>query len=648
MMKVRVTEEVISLLMKQLAHARKQVEGSGETPISSPINFLFQKIQSNLEVMNKVFLTAEEWEDGVIRGIQSVARDVYDMILVGEQQIQGAEPNISEIEVLQEKLQSIDDKIDTIKVKVASSLPSNPEEPSAGASSSSTSRNHDPDEPSAGASSSSTSRNHEASDNHKSTRMTKVLMSSLQVSYDKLKPRLKDCLLCFSVFPEKAVIKKRQVIYWWIGEGLVIQTHEKTAEEMGEDFFKELIRREFIEPVPIKRKKDAKSCKMHPWIRQMLILVAKQQCFFKFNEEGNPEMNFSTSGRSCLMKDPKGSSQMRLDKVQTDKGELRTLFNVDVSYLKLDKSWITEMKKIKTLQLGRWVNRPTHHIEVDDSAFLEGLKYLTNLKYLSLNGISRITKIPNLLSNLISLIVLDLRACHNLEKLPDSITSLKKLTHLDVTECYLLDHMPKGLSSLSVLQVLKGFVVGNSRSKDPCKLSELSKLKDLRKLSINIGGEAVLSKEELEQMKSLDALRSLTITWAVVENQSDSGEDVLRRSATMITESFSLPPNLEKLDLRCFPRTVSPKWLEPSNLSKLKKLYIRGGSLINLPPGPWTVLEVLRLKSLKNFVMTCDDVKAEAAEFPCLVYFEALKCQELQAMESFPCDKEDGVWVKDI
>ncbi|KAK1295686.1 Disease resistance RPP13-like protein 4 [Acorus calamus] len=547
-----------------------------------------------------------------LKDIESIAQDVYD--IVGEQRIQGVETDILGIQGLNGRLRKIYREFDGEKKKVKTLLDAIPTTPSTVASLS------------------SISNKNEASENLKPLSITKVLMTSLQVSYDKLKPRLKDCLLCFSVFPENAVIKKRQVIYWWIGEGLVIRTRDKTVEEVGEIYFKELIQREFIEPVPIKRKQDAKSCKMHPIIRRMVILVAKRQGFFKFNEEQLPTINYSTSGRACLMMNFKVSSQMMLDTIQKNKDNLRTLLNVNQSYLELDKTWISKMKKVTTLQLGRWKSSPTHHIEVVDTDFLEGLGDLDNLRYLSLNGISRITKLPNLLSNLGGLIILDLRACHNLERLPDSVTSLKKLRHLDVSDCYLLDHMPKGLSSLSELQVLKGFVIGNSRSKDPCKLSELRKLVNLRKLSINIGGEAVVSEEELGQMVSFEALRSLTITWGWVG------------TATLALECFSLPSNLEKLDLRCFPNTESPGWLKPSNLKSLKKLYIRGGPLEILSGGPWTTVEVLRLKFLAKFQTDWTSVKSA---FPRLVYFEAFNCPMLD-MDSFPCDKEDGVWVKDM
>lgn len=73
-------------------------------------------------------------------------------------------------------------------------------------------------------------------------------LNLLWESYRKLGSKAKDCLLSLSVFPEDAVVKKRQAIYWWIGEGLVRETSQKTAEEEGEDVINQLLKFNVIVP----------------------------------------------------------------------------------------------------------------------------------------------------------------------------------------------------------------------------------------------------------------------------------------------------------------------------------------------------------------------------------------------------------------
>lgn len=53
-----------------------------------------------------------------------------------------------------------------------------------------------------------------------------------------------------------------------------------------------------------------------------------------------------------------------------------------------------------------------------------------------------------------------------------------------LSECYLLEGMSKGIEKLTRLQVLKGFVIGNT-TKTPYTASDLASLKNLRRLSIH-------------------------------------------------------------------------------------------------------------------------------------------------------------------
>ena len=100
---------------------------------------------------------------------------------------------------------------------------------------------------------------------------------------------------------------------------------------------------------------------------------------------------------------------------------------------------------------------------MESTEFLNGL---TSSKELSLQGISRITELPNSIGKHNNLLILDLRECHNLKVLPKEIAQLMNLRYLDLSDCYLLACMPKGQWKLVELQVLKGFVISNPQKKD--------------------------------------------------------------------------------------------------------------------------------------------------------------------------------------
>ncbi|PIA45517.1 hypothetical protein AQUCO_01600001v1 [Aquilegia coerulea] len=467
--------------------------------------------------------------------------------------------------------------------------------------------------------------------------------------YKNLDGSLKNCLLCLAIFPQDASIKKRTLIYWWIGEGIVNATAEKTAEKVGEHCFKELLKGSWIDPVNNKSRKKVNEFKMDPWVRWLVIYLARKEGFFNLDKTGMPSSSPSNCPRDCLLEmnklpphpepNPEGSSRGHHPKTS-----LLSVFNVNAKHLstKVLSLKFKEMARLLVLHLGRWQTSAERDIQLvdEDSEFLK-LSLPKRLRYLSLAGISRITLLPTSVKNLSHLKILDLRSCQNLEHLGEEIIFLKgSLTHLDVSECYMLDHMPKGLGSLAQLEVLKGFIFGSLRSKDSCQLAELTKLKKLRKLSISIGGEAKIQPKEMTRLKEINGLRSLAITWGKL---SLTLPKVDRERLEGNWTELSYPSDLEKLDLRCFPK--ENLWLEPVSLKKLKKLYIVGGQVekIDIQDESDTKMNVkmIRLKFLHKLRMEWPELEIW---FPQLNYLEIYDCPKIQHCPQL--DKE-YVWIAD-
>ncbi|KAL7211970.1 hypothetical protein ACSBR2_014764 [Camellia fascicularis] len=474
--------------------------------------------------------------------------------------------------------------------------------------------------------------------------------------YDELDLELKLCLLSFSVFPENVEIKKRVMLYWWIGEGFVPpvprkdtvantaaaanpvphalantvantasntvpntvanavantvpnaleitvantapntlpntvanaaantvsntaaqETNDKrTPEQFANEFFKKLIEKGFIQPVYKKRSVGVDICKMHPFVRSMVVKLAKKAKFFNFDDEGNATEDYSGSLRACL----KGKGLKNFEELD----KLHTLFNVNEAILDFKPEWFSKMKNLNVLYLGRWQTSPTHHIEVEDTAalkiknanVLDGLEDIRHLRFLSLQGISRVTELPESISRLSNLMILDIRACHNLEIIPNGMGLLKNLTHLDMSECYLLDQMPKGLSLLSKLQVLSGFVVGDSESKNSCTLEDLRKLPELRKLSIHTGHDAFPLDTHLRALNQFKKLTKLTIAWgrgSVEAKKDDSRKNDIGASEQAIATTKK--PGLPKALTRLPTSKQSTGTLDRENIEVSKKKEI--------------------------------------------------------------------------
>lgn len=450
-----------------------------------------------------------------------------------------------------------------------------------------------------------------------------------QARFNELESIEKQCLLSFIIFPKNTIVKRRHLLFWWIGEGLL--EDPKTYEVRASEILCKFTQKSFI--VQVKN-----GFMIQPHILSLLSVLA-----IEANSYGSS---------SCSWYDDRGyliNSKSPL--FQSD--DVKTMINISME--KLDKlEWISGLRNVKALYLGRWQNSAeNHHIEVVGTEFLKGFKSMKNLKSLSLEGISGIQELPGSISNLTSLRVLDLRACYNLEKLPKEIGSLKKLTHLDISECYLLDYMPKELLSLSELQVLKGFVITDTKDRIFCSLDDLAGLKKLRKLSVSLYSGS-FSLEGFSAVLKFKRLVKLKIIWGgkvSKEKRNKKSEakaeayerrSFLKRQESAIREASQV--SLEKLELQCLPHKSLPSWVNPDNLRSLKKLYIIGGGIKNLgrageESDKWRRVESLRLKYLNDLNVKWMEVKML---FPKLRHLEKFQCPKVVL---FPCDC-NGIWAK--
>ncbi|GFZ03151.1 hypothetical protein Acr_15g0017590 [Actinidia rufa] len=389
-------------------------------------------------------------------------------------------------------------------------------------------------------------------------------------------------LLCFFLFPPKAVIKRRVIIYLWRSE------YSYWREDLANVVLDRFIGMGFIEPV-------------------------YQRCSFVPDS-----LRMPLSVRSALSK----LAFVNTSKYNTEKG-------ID----------------FHALYLGRWQSSATHHIEVADNKVLQGLKNMKQLSFLSLRGISMITELPTFISELTSLKILDLKACHNLEVVPDGIGLLENLTHLDISECYFLENMPRSLANLSRLEVLKGFFIGDSKNNGRlCTLEDLSRLQKLRKLNIYTGVKDFPEEGQLIALQKFEALQNLTISWGGCSS-TDGSNGIPETQKLSNKPDLSLPSRLQKLNLQCFHGTSLPSWLRLSNMKELKKLYIRGGQLCNLDKSPertandQCTVEILCLKYLGDLKMDWDDLMIL---FPNLIFLHNVECPKLT---NIPCNKS-GVWKR--
>ena len=493
--------------------------------------------------------------------------------------------------------------------------------------------------------------------------------------------------------PRKCSGEEEDLCYWGLGEGF-LQTsgseEENTPDEIVDKILKEFQEQGLIEPAIKKRKQPqhVKSYRMDPLVRSAVTLLSKEAKFFDYDGKGNvlPQRDWisgldfegnlvveeNRSERLCLQKgivvekDERRKfskeKKIRPEVSQTELAKVLKLFNINEPFPDLQLAgltqlkdenagqmkepsavWFSKMKSARVFCLGSWPGSAKSHIEVQSREFLKGLTSMKNLRFLSLQGISRITELPHSIGNHSNLVILDLKECHNLEILSEEIVKLKKLRYLDVSDCHLLADMPKGLGALSELQVLKGFVISNrQQNRRSGTLDDLKELRNLRKLTINTRSKDFPTGIDLSALHELGekgVLRNLTIVWGPAEpNKAPKLENQMVKEDNQMNKK--LPEQLEKLDIQCFPKSTAT-WLTPESLPNLEKLYIRGGNLANLGKSKWSKVKTSRLKYLNELKTTW--IKLQES-FPDLEYLEKVKCPGITLC---PCD-EHGVWMKTI
>ena len=597
---------------------------------------IFDEIQNDLNSINKACRELKLWADRVNQEIQT-------LILQGLEDAFKERTEALEISLRINQLKRTKQVVSSLKERICSSpqlSPDSLQSESIPHSTFSMRTDSLPESP---------GQQPEENINQKFTKSSTLI--EFEEKYDRLEYKQKQCLLCFSVFPENETIKKKVLIHWWVGEGFI---DGETAEETGNKYFKDFIDKGIIERVHKKLRKNSENCKMKPSIRDAIIKLAEEDGFVSFDSKGNPTTDFSSCPRVCLVKTEDGSSLCDFTYIYhyLEHENIHTLFNVNEPQLNFRVGRFSKMKNLKVLQLGRWRASARQLVEVEGTEFLQGMKKMKELRYFSLRGISRITELPNSICELGNLRILNLNGCDNLEKLPDGIGSLKQLTHLDMSECYLISHMPKGLASLSKLRVLKGFVIGKPRSRGHyCELADLAELEHLKKLSIHVDRTSDEAKKELDSLPQFGNLRSLSVAWSSIYNApiptttnvalATIHRIASRKKSIKTPGSSSQQVALDKLGLQNFHGSKMPDWLNRLNLSELKKLYIRGGELSDLhlmEDRTWPV-NCLRLKSLSQLTM---DWPGLQLLFPKLTYVERVDCPHLS---SFPCDN-NGEWIR--
>ena len=383
----------------------------------------------------------------------------------------------------------------------------------------------------------------------------------LKLSYDNLPSHLKQCFTYCALFPKDYKIEKKMLIQLWMAQGYLQPSDENEyLEDVGDQYFEELLSRSLFQDIEKDDNNNILSCKMYDLIHNLAELVVKSEIFILTDDVQN------MSERVHHVSFDEWSPKMKVLKAKP----IRTLFMLSKGRFHCGddvhstvNTLIPNCKCLRVLDLSYLIIL---------GGLPKSLVKLVHLRYLDLSG-GGFEVLPSGITSLQNLQTLKLSKCHSLKELPRNIRKMNNLRHLEIDGCQSLAYMPCRLGELTMLQTLPLFVIGKGGREGISRLNELQCLTNLRGgLEIRnlqrVKGGALESKEA--NLKEKHYLQSLALEWRWWERGEDyqNGED-----GELVMEGLQPCPNLKELYIDGYTGVRFPSWMS-SVLPSLRRLHL--------------------------------------------------------------------------
>ncbi|CAL5331110.1 unnamed protein product [Camellia sinensis] len=413
------------------------------------------------------------------------------------------------------------------------------------------------------------------------------ILPALRLSYHHLPSHLKQCFAYCSIIPNDYEFEEEEIVLLWMAEGFILQKREKQMEDVGGEYFRELLSRSFFQP-----SSTGKSSKfvMHDLINDLAQVVARETCFrlediLKYLKQCK---NIKKARHSSYMQEQ--YEGMKKFEIFNKAMHLRTFLPFNLPYgvnchlaSNVPFNLLPKLRRLRVLNMSSY-----DIIEVPNS-----VGDLKHLRYLNLSN-TNIEELPESLGSLYNLQTLMLRRCRQLKKLPTDLGNLIDLRHLDTTNAHSLKEMPLGIGKLASLQTLSNFIVTKNNGH---WLRELGNLIYLRgKLCLsglqNVVVPLDAREANLNDKKGLDVL---SMEWSVNSDDSRDG-----RVETEVLDMLQPHKNLKELHIEGYLGIGFPNWIGDPLFSNMADLSLDNcGNCVSLPPlGQLPSLKKLYIKGM--------------------------------------------------
>jgi len=434
------------------------------------------------------------------------------------------------------------------------------------------------------------------------------IVPALLLSYYHLPSPLKRCFSYCALFPKDYEFDKESLILLWMAQNfLQCSQQSKSSEEIGEQYFNDLLSRSFFQQVI----RNNKTCfVMHDLINDLAKYVCGKTCY-RLGVDRTERVSKTTRHLSIL-KDPVEYHEYQSLSYAK---KLRTFMSICRNYEMSIQEVISKFKLLRVLSLSYCRNIK----EVPDT-----LGDLIHLRSLDLSG-TQIKKLPNSTCSLCNLQVLKLNKCFCLKELPSTLHELTNLCRLELMETT-LKKIPLLLGKLKNLQVwMGGFEVGSSES----SIQQLGELDLHGKLSIiNLQNIVNPCDALTADLKNKTHLVGLCLNW----NFGWNSDDINSIKEREVLENLQPSKHLEDLSLIVYSGTQFPRWLSYNYLSNVVSLTLKRCKYCQWLPslGLFTFLKHLNIDGLDQIVRIDADFYGNSSST-----FESLEMLEISNMREW-------------
>uniref|UniRef100_A0A0R0KL69 Disease resistance RPP13-like protein 1 n=1 Tax=Glycine max TaxID=3847 RepID=A0A0R0KL69_SOYBN len=420
------------------------------------------------------------------------------------------------------------------------------------------------------------------------------VIPALRLSYHYLPPHLKRCFVYCSLYPQDYEFEKNELILLWMAEDLLKKPRKgRTLEEVGHEYFDDLVSRSFFQRSNTSRSSwpYGKCFVMHDLMHDLATSLGGD--FYFRSEELGKETKINTKTRHLSFAKFNSSVLDNFDVVGRAKF-LRTflsIINFEAAPFNNEEAQCIIMSKLMYLRVLSFCD-----FQSLDS-LPDSIGKLIHLRYLDLS-FSSVETLPKSLCNLYNLQTLKLCSCRKLTKLPSDMCNLVNLRHLEILGTPIKE-MPRGMSKLNHLQHLDFFAVGKHEENGIKELGALSNLRgqlEIRNL------ENVSQSDEALEARMMDKkhINSLQLEWSGCNNNSTNFQleiDVLCK----LQPHF----NIESLYIKGYKGTRFPDWMGNSSYCNMMSLKLRDCDNCSMLPSlgqlpSLKVLKIARLNRLKT------------------------------------------------